>query len=190
MSPWRLTPSVRHSCYHTRSTPSLKPFNRPPWRESVYVLARPERFRVGHYYFFFFLAAFLVFFLRVFFFAAFFFVDFFAAFLRLFFAIRSPPFLNKIVHHELTLSKNFFSQLRCAKSSAHFSALFADHCVPHKHIGANILRRENASAPLDVFRRSMRRETMRSIGVMRATKAPVAAMFTPSSAALHARGRT
>ena len=117
MSPWRLTPSVRLSCCQTRSTPSLKPSNQPHLRESVYVLARPERFRVGHCYFFFFLAAFLAFFLRVFF-TAVFFVDFFAAFLRLVLAIRSPPFLNKIVHHEFTLSKKFFSQSRCAKYSA------------------------------------------------------------------------
>lgn len=51
----------------------------------------------------------MVFFLRVvFFFAAFFFVAFFAAaFLRLFLAIRSPPFLEKILHYVSALSKKF-----------------------------------------------------------------------------------
>ncbi len=119
MSPWRLTPFVRYFELPYPLNTLAQTVNRPPWRESVYVLARPERFRViWQNYFFFFLAAFLVFFFFVVFFAAFFFVVFLAAFLRRFLAIRSPPFLNKIVHHDLTLSKKFFSQRRCATHSA------------------------------------------------------------------------
>lgn len=120
MSPWRLTPSVRHLCCQTRSTPSLRPSTGRHGESRSTIWRDRSIFGLGHYYFFFFLAAFLDFFFVVFF-AAFLFVDFLAAFLRRFLAIRSPPFLNKIVHHELTLSKKFFSQSRCAKYSSHVS---------------------------------------------------------------------